>query len=217
MLPVTGTERSTAWSGSERYGVQNAQMSNENVPAFRPLTGIYEPSAIQQLPDGRFLVVEDEKDHPLSLVTIDADGTVKTAALTAGLLQMFSSFWKLDDLEGLAADRAGFVYAITSHSRDDDGDEKKSREKLVRFRVEGDRVVDPKVVDGLKHALTTRHAVLAAAAQVRDVKAERRAQYRRAGDQPRPATAVDRVSQPVARWSSAHRHCREPFSSLRIG
>ena len=77
-------------------------MSNENVPAFRPLTGIYEPSAIQQLPDGRFLVVEDEKEHPLSLVIIDADGTVKTAALTAGLLQMFSSFWKLDDLEGLA-------------------------------------------------------------------------------------------------------------------
>jgi hypothetical protein len=146
-------------------------MGNEDVPAFRPLTGIYEPSAIQQLPDGRFLVVEDEKDHPLSLVTFGADGSVKTAPLTAGLLQMFSSFWKLDDLEGLAADRAGLVYAITSHSRDDDGDEKKSREKLVRFRVEGDRVVEPKVVDGLKHALTTRHAVLAAAAEVRDVKA----------------------------------------------
>ncbi len=146
-------------------------MDNEQAPAFQPLTGIYEPSAIQQLPDGRFLVVEDEKEHPLSLVTIDADGTVKTAALTAGLLQMFSPFWKLDDLEGLAADKAGFVYGVTSHSREGDGDEKKSREKLVRFRVEGDRVVDPKVVGGLKQALTTRHPVLAAAAQVRDVKA----------------------------------------------
>lgn len=146
-------------------------MNNEDAPAFRPLTGIYEPSAIQQLPDGRFLVVEDEKDHPLSLVTFGIDGSVRTAALTAGLLQMFSSFWKLDDLEGLAADRTGLVYAITSHSRDDDGDEKKSRDKLVRFRIEGDRVVHPKVVDGLKQALTTRHAVLAAAARVRDVKA----------------------------------------------
>jgi hypothetical protein len=151
--------------------VHNAQVNYENAPAFRPLTGIYEPSAIQQLPDGRFLVVEDEKEHPLSVVTIGADGSIKTEALTAGLLQMFSPFWKLDDLEGLAADEAGFVYGITSHSRDDDGDEKKSREKLVRFRVEGDRVVDPKVVDGLKHALTTRHPLLAAAAQVRDVKA----------------------------------------------
>lgn len=84
---------------------------------------------------------------------------------------MFSEFWKLDDLEGLALDRAGFVYGITSHSRDDDGDEKKSREKLVRFRAEGERVIDPKVVAGLKQALTMRHPVLAAAAQVRHVKA----------------------------------------------
>ena len=151
--------------------VENVQVTNQEAPAFQPLTGIYEPSAIQQLPDGRFLVVEDEKSHPLSLVTIGADGSVDTTALTAGLFQMFSDFWKLDDLEGLALDRAGFVYAITSHSRDDDGDEKKSREKLVRFRIDGDRVVDPKVVDGLKSALTARHPVLAAAAQMRDVKA----------------------------------------------
>ena len=146
-------------------------MNSEQVPAFQPLTGIYEPSAIQQLPDGRFLVVEDERSHPLSLVTIGADGGVDSMSLTAGLFQMFSGFWKLDDLEGLALDSAGFVYGITSHSRDGDGDEKKSREKLVRFRVDGKRVVDPKVVDGLKQALTMRHAVLAAAAQVRDVKA----------------------------------------------
>jgi len=146
-------------------------MTNDQVPAFLPLTGIYEPSAIQQLPDGRFLVVEDEKSHPLSLVTIGADGSVDSTALTAGLFQVFSGFWKLDDLEGLALDRAGFAYGITSHSRDDDGDERKSREKLVRFRVDGERVVDPKVVAGLKQALTMRHAVLAAAAQVREVKA----------------------------------------------
>ena len=82
-------------------------MTNEQAPAFQPLTGIYEPSAIQQLPDGRFLVVEDEKGHPLSLVTIGADGTVDSTALTAGLLQMFGGFWKLDDLEGLAAGPRG--------------------------------------------------------------------------------------------------------------
>jgi hypothetical protein len=146
-------------------------MSNQDIPAFRPMTGIYEPSAIQQLPDGRLLVVEDEKEHPLSLVTLGADGTIKTTALTAVWLQVFSSFWKLDDLEGLTADRAGNLYAITSHSRDEGGDEKKSRQKLVRFRVEGDRVVDPQVVDGLKHALIAQHAVLAEAAKVRDVKA----------------------------------------------
>jgi hypothetical protein len=44
-------------------------VNNEKAPALQSFTGIYEPSAIQQLPDGRFLVVEDEKEHPLSLVT----------------------------------------------------------------------------------------------------------------------------------------------------
>lgn len=150
----------------------NADMAHIESPAFRPLTGIYEPSAIQQLPDGRFLVVEDEQRHPFSLVTIGADGGVDSTALTAGLFQRFSAFWKLDDLEGLALDRAGFVYAITSHSRDDSGDEKPSRERLVRFRIEGNRVAHPKVVDGLKSAMTATHPVLAAAAKMRDVKGD---------------------------------------------
>ncbi|HSV61225.1 MAG TPA: DUF3616 domain-containing protein [Variovorax sp.] len=139
-------------------------------PAFQPLPGIYEPSAIQQLPDGRFLVVEDEKHHPFSLITFGADGGVANTELTASVFQIFSDFWKLDDLEGLAIDQAGFVYAITSHSRDGEGDEKKSRERLVRFRVEGDRVAQPKIVEGLKRVLTDRHPELAAAAMIRDVK-----------------------------------------------
>jgi hypothetical protein len=145
-------------------------VAHKATPAFRPLTGIYEPSAVQQLPDGRFLVVEDEKRRPLSLVSIGADGSVDSTPLTATLLQTFSDFWKLDDLEGLALDRAGWVYAITSHSRNDDGEEKKSRERLVRFRVDGHRVVEPRVVEGLKRALTATHPELASAAEVRDVK-----------------------------------------------
>ena len=72
--------------------IHNAQVSNDQAPAFRPLTGIYKPSAIQQLPDRRFLVVEDEKSHLLSLVAIGADGNVDSTALTAGLFQVFSDF-----------------------------------------------------------------------------------------------------------------------------
>ena len=45
-------------------------MTLNNIFMFLPLTGLYEPSAIQGLADGRFLVVEDEKEHPFSLVTI---------------------------------------------------------------------------------------------------------------------------------------------------
>lgn len=85
-------------------------MTHTDPLGFRPLTGTFEPSAIQQLPDGRFLVVEDE------------------------------------------------------------GEEKKSRERLVRFRIEGEQVSTPMVVGGLKRALTSRHPVLAEAATVRAVK-----------------------------------------------
>lgn len=145
-------------------------MTLNNLLVFLALTGIYEPSAVQQLPDGRFLVVEDEKKHPFSLFTLNTDGSVRSTPLNPGLFQGDDDFWKLDDLEGLALDRAGFIYALTSHSRDADGDEKKSRDKLVRFRIDGERVVDTTVVKGLKPALTAAHPVLSHAAEIRDVK-----------------------------------------------
>lgn len=143
-----------------------------SAPLFLPLTGLYEPSAIQQLADGRFLVVEDEPEHPFSLVTLGADGTVKSRPMGPGWLEGNDAFWKLDDLEGLTADTQGYLYAVTSHSRDDAGDEKKSRDKLVRFRIEGDRVREPLIVSGLKPALVAAHPVLAAAARIEDVKSD---------------------------------------------
>ena len=134
------------------------------------LPGIFEPSAVQQLSDGRFLVVEDEKARPFSAFSFDAAGGVQTSGLEPGLLQFFSRAWRLEDLEGLAVDGSGFVYAITSFSRTDDGRENKNREKLIRFRIDGDRLVDGRVARGLKRALTRRHPALARAAAVRDVK-----------------------------------------------
>lgn len=137
---------------------------------FRVLTGLFEPSAIEQLPDGRFLVVEDEKRHPLSLVTISLDGVVTSKALSPGFFESFSDFWELDDLEGLTRDQTGQIYAVTSHSRDGGGDEKKARDRLVRFRIEGNHVVERKLASGLKRALAATHPVLAAAAEIGDVK-----------------------------------------------
>lgn len=147
-------------------------MTLDSMPAFLPLTGIYEPSAIQQLPDGRFLVVEDEKQHPFSLVTIGPDGGVGSSPLSPGPTEAGDAFWKLDDLEGITLAASGHIYATTSHSRDGDGEAKKSRDKLVRFRVEGNRVAEPAVVRGLKPALAAAHPVLAAAAEIPDVKAD---------------------------------------------
>jgi hypothetical protein len=134
------------------------------------LDGIFEPSAVQQLPDGRFLVVEDDKRRPFSAVTFEDDANVRSQPLSPSLFQLFNSAWQLDDLEGLTMDGAGHLYAITSHSRDDEGAEKASREKLVRFRVDGRHVVEPRVVTGLKRALIDTYPALAASASVLDVK-----------------------------------------------
>lgn len=145
-------------------------MTPPPIPEFLPLTGLYEPSAIQQLADGRFLVVEDEKEHPFSLLTLSADGAAKSTPLSPGWFESGDAFWTLDDLEGLALETSGYLYAVTSHSRNDDGEEKKSRDKLVRFRIEANRVVAPVVAGGLKHALVAGHPVLAAASKIQDAK-----------------------------------------------
>jgi hypothetical protein len=141
-------------------------------PSFISLTGVFEPSAVQQLPDGRFLIVEDEKSRPLSVVTIGSDGEATSTALGPGWFESNDVFWKLDDLEGLTVDRVGRVVAITSHSRDGDGKTKGAREKLVRFRLDGEKVRDTTVVTGLKDALLAAHPELAAAASIRDVKGD---------------------------------------------
>ena len=143
---------------------------NSTGSSFRQLSGLYEPSGIIQLPDGRFLAVEDEKDHPFALVSIGAGGSVSSRALTAGWFDFNEAFWKLDDLEGLTIDRSGWIYALTSQSLDGDGKRKKSREKLVRFRIEDERVFAAQSVTTLKAALTEAHPLLAAAAGVKDVK-----------------------------------------------
>lgn len=132
-------------------------------PLFQPLPGVFEPSAVQQLPDGRFLVVEDEKAHPLSVFRVDPDGAVETTALSADA-------WQLDDLEGLAADSAGRLYAITSHSRDGDGDEQAERNQLLRFRVDGNGLQDVRRTSQFKTALVAAHPVFADAVAERDVK-----------------------------------------------
>jgi hypothetical protein len=95
------------------------------------------------LPDGRFLVVEDEKQHPLSLFSIGSGGHIDSRPVER---DADDPLGKLDDLEGLTLDAAGYLYAVTSHSRTGDGDEKKSRNKLIRFRIEGDHIVAPAIV-----------------------------------------------------------------------
>lgn len=170
--------------------LESTHLQANNIPSFRTLNGVYEPSGIQQLPDGRFIVVEDDSSQPLSVLEIAANGSVSTTPLAtgegqpaSGLLALLrhalgalgknaklDQLGELDDLEGVAVDRLGQVYASTSHSRDKDGKTYPAREKLIRFRIDGERVADAAVVTGLKHALTEAHPLLAKAAEIRDVK-----------------------------------------------
>jgi hypothetical protein len=69
-------------------------MTPDTSPTFQPLTNLYEPSAIQQLPDGRFLVVEDEKDHSFSLATLSASGDVSTKSLGPAWFHGGDPIWK---------------------------------------------------------------------------------------------------------------------------
>jgi hypothetical protein len=109
---------------------------------------IYEPSAVQQLPDGRILVVEDESDRAFSIMRFLADGSLdEDPALDVRLMRSFRM--KPDDLEGLSMDSDGNIYAITSHSRDSKGARQPSREQLLRFRIVGDDVMDLEVYTGL--------------------------------------------------------------------
>jgi hypothetical protein len=101
---------------------------------FIALHGIYEPSGHPAVARRAFFWWRrNEKEFPFSLLTIHPDGSTTQQSLIVDSGD--ESPGKLDDLEGLTTDSAGFVYAITSHSRNSKGEEKKSREKLVRFRV----------------------------------------------------------------------------------
>ncbi len=142
---------------------------------FRKFDGIYEPSGIQQLPDGRFIVVQDEYIDPIQIFSFDAGGRVteKSALCKPGISSAGAScgLGKMTDLEAVALDKNGYIYIITSHSRKKkDGKRSPSREKLARFRIEGNRIIEPAVVTDLKAHIIDEHAILKQAAEITDVK-----------------------------------------------
>lgn len=122
------------------------------------LTDVYEPSAVQQLPDGRVLVVEDEEQRAMNILSVEPDGSLSENRVAS--LQMTRGFGrKLNDLEGLSADDKGFIYAITSHSADTSGHRDPNREQLLRFRVSGNVPTEISDVTNLRDALTTSESL----------------------------------------------------------
>ena len=159
------------------FGLSISSHGSEGIPLFekfRKFEQIYEPSGVQQLPDGRFVVVQDEAAHPLDVFSLQPDGQVSEQPLYRSSLFSWSSpnrmLNTLDDLEAVAVDEQGRVYAITSHSRKENGKRDDKREQLVRFRLENEQIVDFKVLRGLRKMIARQHGSLKDATKIRDVK-----------------------------------------------
>ena len=140
----------------------------QELQGLRQFSANYEPSGAQQLPDGRIVIVEDESRHALSVLTISNDGDMLPKSLTAELKK--SKLGKLNDLEGVTADNAGYIYAITSHSPKASGKRTDAREKLVRFKLDGEKIIQAGVIANLRDAISSKHSALKDATQVADVK-----------------------------------------------
>jgi len=146
--------------GDDEVALQNLGISE--------FDDIFEPSAVQQIPDGRLLVVEDEANRAVSIVSFDADGTLReNRSLDLQLMRSFDG--ELIDLEGLSIDSAGSIYAITSHSTNNDGKRREDREQLLRFNVDGDRIQNVRSYRNLRDDLTSSPDLIDA---VRSISAE---------------------------------------------
>ena len=131
-------------------GGQVVKLRNVGINDFQ---SIYEPSAVQQLDDGRLLVVEDESSRAFSLMKFAEDGTLyEDESLDVRLIRGFKR--KLSDLEGLAKDNQGYIYAITSHSRNKKGERRPDREHMLRFKIEGNDVRDVRYFSNLTDTLS---------------------------------------------------------------
>ena len=115
---------------------------------------VYEPSGAVQLSDGRVLVVEDELAHAFTVLELDEHGGLSAAGVE------LEADVDLDDLEGLAADSRGWVYAITSHSTTEKGTSQPERERLVRFVVEDLRAGDVQTIHGLSEMIANEISAL---------------------------------------------------------
>ena len=135
---------------------------------------IYEPSGVQQLADGRLLVVEDESHQPLAVLSLQSDGRLSEQILhsetLSGLISPNRALGTMEDLEAVAVDGQNRIYVITSHSRKKNGKRTEKREQLIRFVLDGDKVSDIKVLHGLRKKISEKHESLEQAFSIRDVK-----------------------------------------------
>ena len=131
------------------HKIANQESVDEQIHTF---DNIYEPSGIQQLADGRLVIVEDEPEYPIHILESKKNGQMfENQALTMQLQMAFNR--KLDDLEAITLGPDGYLYAISSHKRNKKGKRKADRELLIRFKIEGNKLVDTGIVTNLYQSI----------------------------------------------------------------
>ena len=123
----------------------NSTPENSSILSFNQ---IYEPSGVQQFDDGRVLVIEDEATSPLHILELTHDGKMKENK-SLNLLLRLSFGKKLDDLEAITMGPDGYIYATTSHKRNKKGKRKPEREQIIRFKINGNKIIESSIFTGL--------------------------------------------------------------------
>jgi hypothetical protein len=119
---------------------------------------IYEPSGVQQLADGRLLIVEDESTRAFRLLTPLANQKI-VESKPLDVLSDVAFQRRLNDLEAITLGKDGFLYAITSHKQNNNGQRKKSREQLIRFKITGNKLTDVSIVTNLVGAINASNVL----------------------------------------------------------
>ncbi|AUH33888.1 Pycsar system effector family protein [Paracoccus tegillarcae] len=150
LITFVGLKFSVGLIGSADNNGNQVRLRSLGIGEFQ---GVYEPSAVQQLPDGRILVVEDEPDRAIALLSVAEDGSL-TEDRATGVKMMRGFGRQLNDLEGLSIDDQDRIYATTSHSLTNKGERRPEREQLLRFRVSGGSVGEVRNYGDLRAALS---------------------------------------------------------------
>jgi len=115
---------------------------------------IFEPSGATTMPDGKVLIVEDERsENPIRMLDVKDSGDVVEIGniyIDKKIKKIFKK--RVEDLEAITSN-GNTVYAITSHSLNKSHKRKSSREKLISFVYDDGKMRDFHIYDTLKDDL----------------------------------------------------------------
>lgn len=113
--------------------------------SVQTFSDLYEPSGAASLSDGRVIVVEDDGDRPVRLFSL----TLNKSQLSLSPESLKGEITKVQDFEGVSEGKDNEIFLITSHSTSKKGERKKTREKLIKLTLKGERISKIQVVGNL--------------------------------------------------------------------